>query len=131
MKMTTVKHENNIAKVYNEVGVQAIGTDDANLEGLNPRELIEAAVALCTTITTRKVLERDGIAFDVNDIQATVTASKAEGVKNRFTDFNVQVSLPEGLDEKYIKKLLITVERGCTVSNTVKAEANVELVVAD
>lgn len=129
--MTTVKHENNIAKVYNEQGAQAIGTDAVNLEGLNPRELIEAAVALCTTITTRNVLERDGIEFDVNDIQATVTASKAEGVKNRFTDFNVQVSLPEGLDEKYIKKLLITVERGCTISNTVKAEANVELVVAN
>lgn len=129
--MTTVKHENNIAKVYNEVGIQAIGTDDANLEGLNPRELIEAAVALCTTITTRKVLERDGIEFNVNDIQATVIASKAEGVKNRFTDFNVQVSLPEGLDDKYIKKLLVTVERGCTVSNTIKAEANVELVVVD
>lgn len=129
--MTTVKHENNIARVFNEQGAQAIGTDDANLDGLNPRELIEAAVALCTTITTRKVLERDGIEFDVNDIQATVTASKAEGVKNRFTDFDVQVKLPAGLDQEYIKKLLVTVERGCTVSNTVKAQANVELVVVD
>lgn len=129
--MTTVKHENNIARLFNEQGAQAIGTDDANLDGLNPRELIEAAVALCTTITTRKVLERDGIEFDVNEIQATVTASKAEGVKNRFTDFDVQVKLPAGLDQDYIKKLLVTVERGCTVSNTVKAQANVDLVVVD
>lgn len=129
--MTIVKHENNVARIYNEEGIQAIGTDDANLAGLNPRELIEAAVALCTTITTRKVLERDGIEFDVNDIQATVVASKAEGVKNRFTDFDVQVKLPKGLDEAYIKKLLVTVERGCTVSNTVKSQANVELVVVD
>lgn len=129
--MTLVKHENNVAKVYNDEGVQAIGTDEANLAGLNPRELIEAAVALCTTITTRKVLERDGMEFDVNEIQANVVASKAEGVKNRFTDFEVQVKLPQGLDKAYIKKLLVTVERGCTVSNTVKAQAQVELVVVD
>lgn len=128
--MTYVKHEDNIAKIYNDKGIQAIGMDDANLDGLNPRELIEAAIALCTTITTRKVLERDGIDYDVQDIQATVVASKADGVKNRFTDFEVQVKLPEGLEEKYVNKLLKTVERGCTVSNTVKASANVELIVA-
>lgn len=125
--MTTIKHENQIARIYNEKGAQAIGSNAPNLEGLNPRELLEASIALCTTITARKVLERDGIPFDVNQIQATVCASKGESITNRFIHFDVILTVPEGLDAKYTKKLLASVERGCTISNTVKAKTTVSL----
>lgn len=125
--MTTVKHENSVAKAFNSQGAQVIGMDEPDLNGLSPRELIEAAIALCTTITTRKVLERDGVPFDIDKIEATVTATKEEGVKRRYNDFDVQVTLPEGLDEEYKKKLMATIERGCTISNTVKQASNVVL----
>lgn len=115
-------------EISNEQGIQITGNHDpGEAGGLSPRELIEAAVALCTSLTLEFVLKRDGVDVDFNDISIEVVASKEEGVKNRFTDFAVNVTLPKTLDDKYVAKLLKVVERGCTVSNTIINGANVKL----
>ena len=115
-------------ELANEAGVQVKGNHDPGLaNGLSPRELIEAAIALCTSITLESVLKRDGIEYNADEVQVQVVASKEEGVKNRFTHFQVDLTLPSGLDEPYTKKLLKVVERGCTISNTVTNGATVTL----
>lgn len=117
-------------EISNEQGVQIAGNHEPNeTGGFSPRELIEAAVALCTSVTLEFVLKRDGKDIDMDDIAIQVTASKEDGVKNRFTDFEVDVTLPEAIaaDEQYVTKLLKVVERGCTVSNTIINGANVKL----
>ena len=125
VKLHGVNGENAIS---NEQGVQIKGNHDpGEVGGFSPRELVEAAVALCTSLTLEAVLKRDGVEVDFDAISIEVVASKAEGVKNRFTDFAVDVTLPEGLDEKYVTKLMKVVERGCTVSNTLMNGANVQL----
>ena len=111
----------------NEVGVQINGSKTPNLQGFSPRELLEASVALCVSITLESILERDQSTADKNEIQVDVTASKAEGIKNRFTDFDVVVTFPHTLDENYKKKLEKSIERGCTVSNTLKGDVSVRL----
>lgn len=114
--------------ISNEQGVQITGNHDpGEAGGFSPRELVEAAVALCTSLTLEAVLKRDGVEVDFDAISIEVVASKAEGVKNRFTDFAVNVTLPKAMDEKYVAKLLKVVERGCTVSNTLMNGANVKL----
>ena len=115
-------------ELANEAGVQIKGNRDVGLaNGLSPRELIEAAIALCTSITLESVLKRDGIEFNADEVKVQVVASKAEGVKNRFTHFQVDLTLPDSLDEAYKNKLLKIVERGCTISNTVVNGAEVTL----
>ena len=124
--MIQLKHGTN--ELENEAGVQVKGNKEAGLaSGLSPRELIEAAIALCTSITLESVLKRDGVEYNADEVHVQVVASKEEVVKNRFTHFQVDVTLPNGLDEAYIEKLLKVVERGCTISNTVSKGAAVTL----
>ena len=125
IKLTVSNGTNELA---NEAGVQVKGNHDPGVaNGLSPRELIEAAIALCTSITLESVLKRDGIEYNADEVHVQVVASKEEGVKNRFTHFQVDLTLPSGLDEAYTKKLLKVVERGCTISNTVTNGATVTL----
>ena len=99
----------------------------AGLEGLNPRELLEASLGLCVSITLTALLERDGIPLGPEGMDIEVTASKAGGITNRFTDFKVSVDFPH-LEPKYKEKAMTIVERGCTISNTLRHAANVVLV---
>ena len=115
-------------ELANSAGIQVRGNKNPDeVGGLSPRELIEGAVALCTSITLEAVLKRDGIDYNPDEIKIQVVASKEEGVKNRFTHFDVKLTLPQNLEESYHKKLLKVVERGCTVSNTIINGASVTL----
>ena len=115
-------------EISNESGVQVIGSKAPDSKGLSPKELLEGAVALCISITLEKILERDKIIVNLNELEIEVKATKSEGITNRFTDFEAQVILPKDIDEDY-NKLVKLIERGCTISNTLIKEAKVELIV--
>ena len=125
VKLTVMNNENQIA---NDAGIQLKGSKGPNLEGgLSPKELLEGAVALCLSITLEKVLERDGVQVNFDELTIDVEASKREGVENRFTDFHVEVTFPSSLEPKYKQKLLKVIERGCTISNTLTGDADVSI----
>lgn len=124
--MTTLQWKNGQNEISNGAGFQVIGSSKGpDQEGLSPKELLEAALALCVSISMEKLLERDEIAVDLNALEITVKASKAEGVTNRFTHFETTVRMPEGLEDKYKKKLLVLVERACTIGNTITNGAEI------
>ena len=115
-------------ELANGAGLQVRGNKNPDeVGGLSPRELIEGAVALCTSITVEAVLKRDGVDYNPDEIKIQVVASKEEGVKNRFTHFDVKLTLPQNIEASYQQKLLKVVERGCTVSNTITNGATVSL----
>lgn len=125
VQLTWKNGENEIA---NGAGRQLIGSKAPDQKGLSPKEMLEAALALCISISIEKVLERDDINVNLNELVVEVTASKSEGITNRFTNFDAHVTLPSGLDEAYKKKLLTVVERVCTISNTLASEAKVNII---
>lgn len=125
--MTKIRYQDGQNEIYNEAGRQVHGSMAAGLEGLNPRELLEASLGLCVSITLTRLLERDGIPLDPGGMDIEVTASKAEGITNRFTDFKVSVDFPQ-MEPGYKEKAMTIVERGCTISNTLRNAANIELV---
>lgn len=126
--MVQLKWEDGKNTIANEEGVQVTGNKMPNQHGgLSPRELLEASVALCVSITLESILERDQLEVDKNEIKVDVQASKADGVNNRFTDIIVHVNFPKALDSAYKEKLVKKVERGCTISNTLKGDVHVEL----
>lgn len=123
--MTTLHWKNGQNEISNGAGFQVIGSKAPDQEGLSPKELLEAALALCVSISMEKLFERDGIEVDLSSVEITVKASKAEGVTNRFTHFETMVRMPTGLEETYKKKLLLTVERACTIGNTITNGAEI------
>lgn len=126
VKLNWAQNKNEIS---NEAGVQLSGNMGPNLDGgLSPKELLEGAVALCLSITLQKVLERDAVKADLNEIEIDVVASKAEGGQNHFAKFEVQVTFPSTFETAYKAKLLKVIERGCTISNTLVNDVAVEIV---
>jgi uncharacterized OsmC-like protein len=122
--MTNVKTIDGQMQIINEAGIQVKGSRTPNSEGLSPRELLEASVALCVTITIQKVLERDQIEYDPTQLEVDVVATKeADPQANQFSHLHVKVRLPDSLDEAYRRKLITIAERGCTIGNTLKSGA--------
>ena len=121
--LTVMNNENQIA---NGAGNQLKGSKGPNIYGgLSPKELLEGAVALCLSMTLEKVLERDEVEVNFDELIINVQASKRNGVENRFSDFNVEVTFPSSLEPKYKQKLLKVIERGCTISNTLTNDVDV------
>ena len=126
--MTKVNFAKGKNSISNDLGVQAMGSFAAGNEGLNPRELLEAALGLCVSLTLRKLFERDGHLTDETEMAIEVTAIKHEGGDNRFDRFEIKVKMPVGLDAGYKEKALLLAERGCTIGNTLKNVCTVESV---
>ena len=72
----------------------------------------------------------DGVDYDKSSIHIEVSSVKAEDKSNKFSHFNVHVT-PPTLDPAYKEKLKSVVERACTIGNTLKSEAVVELIEVD
>lgn len=123
--MTYVKITGGKMEIGNGAGIQAAGSDEPDRDGLSPKELLEAAVALCVVKSVRAVLERDGVEYDPDEIGAEAVAMKEEGVTNRFSKLDVRLKLPSNLDETYRRKLLVIAERACTIGNTIRSGAAV------
>lgn len=124
--MAHIRYEQQQTKISNEQGLEVLGWNGvAGTEGLNPKSLLEASVALCMTLNVRHVLERDGIDFELDTIQATATASKEQGITNRFTTIAVTLTLPAHLEANYRAKLVKMAERSCTIGNTLAASATI------
>ncbi|MCL6459393.1 MAG: OsmC family protein [Gorillibacterium sp.] len=126
--MTIIRISENQNEIYNEAGLQIVGTTAPNQSGLSPKELLEAALGLCISISIQKMLERDEISYDKTAISVEVSARKEPNVTNRFTHFHVLVKLPSTLSLEYKQKLLTVVERSCTISNTLKNVPVIETV---
>lgn len=127
--MTTLKIVEGQDQIFNEAGFQLVGNHGPNLEGgLSPRELLEASLALCVSISLQKIMAYDGVEYDKSSIHIEVSSVKAEDKSNKFSHFNVLVTLPQTLDPAYKEKLKSVVERACTIGNTLKSEAVVELI---
>ncbi|WP_342504750.1 OsmC family protein [Sporosarcina sp. FSL K6-2383] len=118
--MTIINKINGVNGIYNEAGLQLEGSLAPNLNGLSPRELLEASLGLCVSISLQKMFERDNIVVEDQDISIEVVASKEENITTRFGKFDVSIAFPEHFTEEYKQKLIISVERACTIGNTLK-----------
>lgn len=126
--MTTIKIVEGQNEIHNDAGMQILGSTGPNQTGLSPRELLEAALGLCVSISLTKILDYDKKEYEKSEIGVKVTAIKATDGTNRFTNFDVQVKLPSTLDDTYKTKLMSVVERACTIGNTLKGDVVIETI---
>ncbi len=118
--MTIIKNSNGVNQIYNKAGLQLEGSLVPNSNGLSPKELLEASLGLCIAISLQKIFERDNIEVDEKEVSIEVTAVKALNSPSRFEKFDVSIALPNQFSDKYKQKLIISVERACTIGNTLK-----------
>ena len=118
--MALIKKSNGSYGVYNGVGLQVEGSFTPNSEGLNPKEMLEASLAMCMVIVMQKMFERDGVEVGEDEFSVEARAVKAPDSPSRFEKCELIITLPEHFSEKYKKKLIVSAERACTISNTLR-----------
>ncbi|MBP3040269.1 OsmC family protein [Bacillaceae bacterium Marseille-Q3522] len=118
--MAVIKKQNGKYGVYNGVGLQAEGSFTANSQGLNPKELLEASLAMCITIVLQRMFERDGIEVADDAFSVEALAVKAGDSPSRFEKCILKISLPDSLPADYKNKLILSAERACTIGNTLQ-----------
>lgn len=118
--MTLIKKSNGSFGVYNGVGLQVEGSFSPDSEGLNPREMLEASLAMCTVIVLQRMFERDGVEVEADEFSVEVKAIKAPDSPSRFEKCEMTITLPDHFSEEYKKKLIVSAERACTIGNTLR-----------
>ncbi len=129
--MTIINKVNGINGIYNEAGLQLEGSLVPNSNGLSPKELLEASLGLCVAISLQKIFERDNIEVDEKAVSIEVTAVKAQASPSRFEKFDVTIGLPNQFTDEYKQKLILSVERACTIGNTLKNGVTIHTVEQD
>ena len=126
--MTIINKVNGVNSIYNGAGLQLEGSLAPNLNGLSPRELLEASLGMCVAISLQKMFERDNIVVEDKDISIEVIATKGENAPSHFEKMDVSITFPNHFSADYKKKLIISVDRACTIGNTLKNSMTIHTV---
>lgn len=88
----------------------------------SPETLFVAAAADCFAITFRGVARASKLAWDEVTCDVTGTLDRVDGVM-RFTelDIDVRLTVPEGIDPEYARRVIEKVERTCLITNSLNA----------
>lgn len=124
--MVLIKKNNDSFGIYNEVGLQVEGSFSPNMNGLNPKELLEASIGMCLTVVIQRMFERDREEVSAEEFSVEVKGIKAEDSPSRFESFSVHIALPDRFSAEYKNKIIRSAERGCTIGNTVRKGATIE-----
>ncbi|MCL6445531.1 MAG: OsmC family protein [Alicyclobacillus sp.] len=106
-------------------GYDISGSRTSDGIGMTPIDLISSSLALCVSITLVKLCERDGV--ELGPISVMVEATKAQDPPSRIERFSVSVALPPTLDESAKEKYVLAAERACTIGNTLKRGAAIDV----
>lgn len=110
----------------NQHGVSFYGVNSKReKDGFTPFELICSSVSLCMALSIDALIERDDL--DVQKYTIKVEPHKAEDRPSRIERFSVEVEIIGDVDEKAKQKLSKSAERACTIGNTLKKGAEMEI----
>lgn len=90
-------------------------------EGMNPHELLEAALASCTIITVQMYANRKAWPLESTDV---VVTTDSEGVDSHLTR---QITFKGNLDEQQIAKLLVIANK-CPIHKLLESNIKIETI---
>lgn len=96
----------------------------------SPETLLVAAVADCFVLTFRAVARASNLPWTSLECEVNGTLDRVERV-SQFTSFTIQAHLivPAGTNKDLAHRALEKAERGCLVTNSLKAAVQLEAVV--
>jgi organic hydroperoxide reductase OsmC/OhrA len=94
----------------------------------SPETLLTAAVADCFSLTFRAVATASRIAWTDLQVEADGTLDRIDRTM-QFTQFDLraQLRVPPGTNVEQARRALETAERGCLISNSLKATVHLEM----
>ncbi len=98
--------------------------------GFNPLDLLYSSLAACLVLSARIAASRMGVLDRFQAVEAKVTGEKSDGEPARILRFDMRLAITGNFDEETKQAIAHEAERICTVSNTLRGEAEFRLDIA-
>lgn len=102
----------------------------ASEPGFNPLDLLYSSLAACLALSARIAASRMGVLDRFEAVEAKVTGEKSEGEPARILRFEMRLTISGDFDKATKQAIAHEAERICTVSNTLRGEAEFHLSIA-
>lgn len=95
--------------------------------GFNPIDLLYSSLAACLVLSARIAASRLGVLDRLKNVSAEVTGEKSEGEPARITRFDMRLTIAGDFDNETRSAIAHQAEDICTVSNTLRGNAEFHL----
>jgi uncharacterized OsmC-like protein len=92
--------------------------------GFNPLDLLYSSLSACIALSARIAASRLGVAGELGEIRVHVTGEKAHDGPSRIARFDISIEIDGDLDIAAKRQIVQTAEEICTVSNTLRGNAD-------
>ncbi len=99
----------------------------ASEPGFNPIDLLFSSLAACLVLSARIAASRMGVLDRFTAVEAKVTGEKSEGEPARILRFHMSLTIHGDYDEATKQAIAHQAEEICTVSNTLRGDAEFRL----
>jgi uncharacterized OsmC-like protein len=109
--------------VTSETGGELNIVTSVSEPGFNPLDLLYASLSACIVLSARIAASRLGVADKLAEVRVHVTGEKAHDEPSRVARFNIDIEIDGDLDQATRHRIVETAEEICTVSNTLRGNA--------
>ncbi|MCZ7500912.1 OsmC family protein [Agrobacterium sp. ST15.13.015] len=99
----------------------------ASEPGFNPLDLLYSSLSACLALSARIAASRMGVLDRFEKVMVHVSGEKAEEEPSRIVRFDVRIEIKGDFDEATRSAIANMAEDICTVSNTLKGDAEFSL----
>ncbi|UXT22291.1 OsmC family protein [Agrobacterium tumefaciens] len=99
----------------------------ASEPGFNPLDLLYSSLSACLALSARIAASRMGVLDRFEKVTVRVSGEKAEEEPSRIVRFDVRIEIKGDFDEATRGAIVHMAEEICTVSNTLKGDAEFAL----
>jgi len=99
----------------------------ASEPGFNPLDLLYSSLSACLALSARIAASRMGVLDRFEKVMVHVSGEKAEEEPSRIVRFDVRIEIMGDFDEATRSAIAHMAEDICTVSNTLKGDAEFSL----
>lgn len=101
----------------------------ASEPGFNPLDLLYSSLAACLVLSARIAASQMGVLDRFHSVEARVSGEKSEGDPARITRFDMRLKISGDFDDDVKQDIAHRAEEICTVSNTLRGNADFSLAV--
>lgn len=117
--------------VTSETGGEINIVTSVSRPGFNPLDLLYASLSACIVLSARIAASRLGVADKLEEVRVHVTGEKAHDEPSRVARFDINIEIDGDLDQATRYQIVELAEEICTVSNTLRGDAEFVTKLAD
>lgn len=122
---TATAGRDSLPEVTSETGGRLAVVTRPSAEGFNPVDLMAASLSSCIVLSVQIAARGEGWLAEIDQVTARVIPEKADDAPSRVARFVTTVTIEGPLDSAKKARLVEAAETICTVSNTLRAGAEI------